>query len=73
MKKNMEVYTIDTTGGQITGMEAIRGEIPAWLAAVVADRFREYGYCYWRDADGECIMYPTREAAEHAIRWTVEN
>lgn len=69
----MEVYTVPTIGGQITHFEATREILPNWLAALVSEHFAQKGFCFWRDPDRECIIYPTREAAERAINWAIEN
>lgn len=69
----MEVYTVPTIGGQITGLEATREPIPTWLAALLSEHFAKHGFCFWRDSERECIIYPTKQAAENAIKWTVEN
>lgn len=69
--KTFEVYTVDTIGGQITGSEAYRETVPAWLAPMVAEQINNHGFCYCNFGTGEFIAYPTQEAAEHAIEWSL--
>ena len=42
--KTVEVYTVDTIGGQITGSEAHRETVPAWLAPMVAEQIKNNGF-----------------------------
>ena len=66
-----EVYTVAATGGQITGSVAYRDTVPAWLAPMVAEQINDHGFCYCNFGLGEFIAYPTREAAENAIEWSL--
>ena len=69
----MEVYTVETIGGQITSYEPNRENITGFLEELVKESFKERGYCMWESPDYECIIYPTLQAALHAIQWTIEN
>lgn len=70
--KQLVVFTIAAYGGQVTGTEINREVVPAWLAPMVADQIARFGYCNCRfDSCPEFIAYPTREAAEHAIAWSL--
>ena len=69
--KTFEVYTVATIGGQITGSEAHRETVPAWLAPMVAEQINNHGFCYCNFGTVEFIAYPTQEAAEHAIEWSL--
>ena len=69
--KTFEVYTVDTIGSQITGSEAHRETVPAWLAPMVAEQIKNHGFCYCNFGTVEFIAYPTQEAAEHAIEWSL--
>ena len=69
----MEVYTVETIGGQITSYEPNREILPVFLEKPVKESFKERGFCMWKSTDYECIIYPTLEAALHAIQWTIEN
>ena len=39
----------------------------------VKESFKKYGFCMWKTPEYECIIYPTLQAAQHAIQWTIEN
>ena len=69
--KTFEVYTVATTGGQITGSVAYRETVPAWLVPMLAEQINDHGSCYCNFGGGEFIAYPTREAAEWAIEWSL--
>lgn len=69
----MEVYTVAAKGGQIVGYEAQRDTLPGWLAPIVKEQINNHGFCLWNDGYFECIIYPTKEAAENAINWAINN
>lgn len=69
----MEVYIVETTGGQITGYEAIKANVPQFLDGEVSEQFRKRGFCFGKFPELECIIFPTKEAAERAIEWTIKN
>lgn len=73
MGNNMIVYTVETIGGQITSYEANRENLPKFLEKPVKESFKKYGFCMWKTLEYECIIYPTLQAAQHAIQWTIEN
>lgn len=70
---NMIVYTVETIGGQITSYEANKENLPKFLEKPVKESFKKYGFCMWKTPEYECIIYPTLQAAQHAIQWTIEN
>lgn len=70
---NMIVYTVETIGGQITSYEANKENLPKFLEKPVKESFKKYGFCMWTTPEYECIIYPTLQAAQHAIQWTIEN
>ena len=67
----MEAYIVETTGGQITSYEAIKANTPQWLDNAISEQIRKVGFCFWATPDFECIIYPTKEAAERAIEWAI--
>lgn len=69
----MIVYTAGTIGGQITGYEADKGNLPGFSEKPVKESFKEYGFRMWETPECECIIYPTLQAAQHAIQWTIGN
>lgn len=69
--KTLTVYTVSTIGGQITGGEACREEVPAWLAPMVEEQINNRGFCYCNFGPDEFICYPTKEAADRAIEWSL--
>lgn len=69
----MIVYTVETIGGQITSYEANKENLPKFLEKPVKESFKKYGFCMWKTPEYECIIYPTLQAAQHAIQWTIEN
>ena len=69
--KTLTVYTVATIGGQITGGEAYLEEVPAWLAPMIEEQINNRGFCFCNFGAGEFICYPTKEAAEHAIEWSL--
>lgn len=73
MGNNMIVYTVETIGGQITSYEANRENLPKFLEKPVKESFKKYGFCMWKTLEYECIIYPTLQAAQRAIQWTIEN
>jgi hypothetical protein len=73
MGNNMIVYTVETIGGQITSYEANEENLPKFLEKPVKESFKKYGFCMWKTPEYECIIYPTLQAAQHAIQWTIEN
>nr|DAO11238.1 MAG TPA: hypothetical protein [Herelleviridae sp.] len=73
MGNNMIVYTVETIGGQITSYEANKENLPKFLEKPVRESFKKYGFCMWKTPEYECIIYPTLQAAQHAIQWTIEN
>jgi hypothetical protein len=73
MENNMIVYTVETIGGQITSYEANKENLPKFLEKPVKESFKKYGFCMLKTPEYECIIYPTLQAAQHAIQWTIEN
>lgn len=69
----MIVYVKETIGGQITSYEANKEKLPKFLERPVKESFKKYGFCMWKTPEYECIIYPTLQAAQHAIQWTIEN
>lgn len=70
----MIVYSVKTYGGQILGGEPRRVECPGFLVEFMKKEFKRRGFCYWElGTPDECIIYPTEEAAWHAINWAIEN
>lgn len=67
----MIVYTVETIGGQITGYEVNKENLPKFLEKPVKEGFKKYGFCMWKTPEYECIIYPTLQAAQHAIQWTI--
>lgn len=65
--------TVETIGGQITSYEANKENLPRFLEKPVKESFKKYGFCMWKTPEYECIIYPTLQAAQHAIQWTIEN
>lgn len=63
----------ETIGGQITSYEANKEKLPGFLERPVKESFKKYGFCMWKTPEYECIIYPTLQAAQHAIQWTIEN
>lgn len=68
----MIVYTVETIGGQITSYEANKENLPKFLEKPVKESFKKYGFCMWKTPEYECIIYPTLQAAQHAIQWTIK-
>ena len=68
----MIVYTVETIGEQITSYEANKENLPKFLEKPVKESFKKYGFCMWKTPEYECIIYPTLQAAQHAIQWTIE-
>lgn len=67
----MEVYVIETIGGQIVNGEYNKEICPKFLESSVKDCFNRLGYCIYRSNEFECIMYPNQESAERAIEWAL--
>lgn len=67
----MEVYVIETMGGQIVNGEYSKEICPKFLESVVKDNFNKLGYCFYQLSEYECIIYPNQESAEHAIEWAL--
>lgn len=63
-------YIVETIGGQITSYEANKENLPKFLEKPVKESFKKYGFCMWKTPEYECIIYPTLQAAQHAIQWT---
>lgn len=66
----MEVYEIQTFGGQIIADQEPRPvRVPAPLEATVKNDIARFGH-FWTDG---ARYYPTRERARAAVRWALAN
>lgn len=54
-------------------MIVYKENLPKFLEKPVKESFKKYGFCMWKTPEYECIIYPTLQAAQHAIQWTIEN
>lgn len=52
----MEVYVIETIGGQIVNGEYSKEICPKFLESVVKDNFNKLGYCFYHSNEYECII-----------------
>lgn len=69
----MIVVTVTSPYRYRVQFKANKENLPKFLEKPVKESFKKYGFCMWKTPEYECIIYPTLQAAEHAIQWTIEN